>query len=218
MSRPIDAVHVLNDINWHHRPTPVSEFESGFNQGLNQAMWIITHAPTLTPQNEWVSVDDALPKSIINKVLVYCENGYIGYGHYEEYQGEKTWFNLEAQEPFETWDIHGCGPYKVTHWMPLPAPPGEDNNVPANESLTLKQLLEMDGQPVYIISKAHTISEWNIPKGVGEIVIAYDVPCAGMKSVIPSVEFIDGKNLSVERYGSDWVAYRRPPEGEEDTK
>ena len=47
--RPIDAVHVLNDINWHHKPTPVSEFESGFNQGINQAMWIITHAPTLTP-------------------------------------------------------------------------------------------------------------------------------------------------------------------------
>lgn len=55
--RPIDAVHVLNDINWHHKPTPVSEFESGFNQGLNQAMWIITHAPTLTPPNEWVSVE-----------------------------------------------------------------------------------------------------------------------------------------------------------------
>lgn len=50
--RPIDAVQALKDINWHHKPTPVSEFESGFNQGLNQAMWIITHAPTLTPPNE----------------------------------------------------------------------------------------------------------------------------------------------------------------------
>ena len=50
--RPIDAVQVLHDINLHHRPTPVSEFESGFNDGLNQAMWEITHAPTLTPPNE----------------------------------------------------------------------------------------------------------------------------------------------------------------------
>ena len=49
---PIDAVQVLKDINWHHKPTPVSEFESGFNQGLNQAMWIITQALTLTPPNE----------------------------------------------------------------------------------------------------------------------------------------------------------------------
>ena len=46
--RPIDAVQVLHNINLHHRPTPVSEFESGFNYGLNQAMWEITHAPTLT--------------------------------------------------------------------------------------------------------------------------------------------------------------------------
>ena len=50
--RPIDAVQVLNNINLHHRPTPVSEFESGFNNGLNQAMWEITHAPTLTQPNE----------------------------------------------------------------------------------------------------------------------------------------------------------------------
>ena len=50
--RPIDAVQVLHNINLRHRPTPVSEFESGFNNGLNQAMWEITHAPTLTPPNE----------------------------------------------------------------------------------------------------------------------------------------------------------------------
>ena len=50
--RAIDAVQVLHDINLCRRPTPVSEFESGFNDGLNQAMWEITHAPTLTPPNE----------------------------------------------------------------------------------------------------------------------------------------------------------------------
>ena len=55
--RPIDAVQVLKDINWHHKPTPVSEFESGVNQGLNQAMWIITHAPTLTPPNEPLTIE-----------------------------------------------------------------------------------------------------------------------------------------------------------------
>lgn len=88
---------------------------------------------------------------------------------------------------------------------------------PQNDPLTIEELREMDGEPVYIISEFYHISEWNIPKGVGEIVIACDVPCAGMKSIIPSVEFIDGKNLSVEKYGSDWVAYRRPPEGEKDT-
>lgn len=88
---------------------------------------------------------------------------------------------------------------------------------PQNDPLTIEELREMDGEPVYIISEFYHISEWNLPKGVGEIVIAYDVPCAGMKAVIPSIKFIDGKELEVEKYGSSWVAYRRPPEGEEDT-
>ena len=126
--RPIDAVQVLHNINLHHIPTPVSEFESGFNNGLNKAMWEIAHAPTLTTPNE---------------------------------------------------------------------------------QLTLEQLREMDGEPVYIISEFYHMSEWNIPNGIGEIVIAYDVPCAGMKEVIPSIKFIDGKELAVEKYGSSWVAYRR---------
>ena len=39
--RPIDAVQVLHNINLHHRPTPVSEFESGFNDGLNQAVEMV---------------------------------------------------------------------------------------------------------------------------------------------------------------------------------
>lgn len=85
---------------------------------------------------------------------------------------------------------------------------------PPNDPLTIEELREMDGEPVYIISEFYHISEWNIPNGIGEIVIAYDVPCAGMKEVIPSIKFIDGKELAVEKYGSSWVAYCRPPEGE----
>ena len=87
---------------------------------------------------------------------------------------------------------------------------------PQNDLLTIEELREMDGEPVYIISEFYHISEWNIPNGIGEIVIAYDVPCAGMKEVIPSIKFIDGKELAVEKYGSSWVAYRRPPEVDED--
>ena len=56
--RPIDAVQVLHNINLHRRSTPVSEFESGFNDGLNQAMWEITHAPTLTQPNEPLTLDE----------------------------------------------------------------------------------------------------------------------------------------------------------------
>ena len=104
--RPIDAVQVLNNINWHHKPTPVSEFESGFNGGLNQAMWIITHAPTLTPPNEWVSVEERLPEHLKDVIALYG-NGRI----------DIDW--VDSSGDFKFGSIFDG----VTHWMPLPAPP-----------------------------------------------------------------------------------------------
>ena len=123
--RPIDAVQVLNDINLHHKPTPVSEFESGFNDGLNQAMWEITHAPTLTPPNE---------------------------------------------------------------------------------PLTLEELREMDGDPVWGKSLiTEKPGEWFILRVV-EMSKTWFIACAG------AAQGFGDKDT----YGKTWIAYRRPPEGEEE--
>ena len=70
--RPIDAVQVLNNINLHHRPTPVSEFESGFNRGLNQAMWEITHAPTLTQPNKPLTCEGCVYLEELTAPCVFC--------------------------------------------------------------------------------------------------------------------------------------------------
>lgn len=121
--RPIDAVHVLNDINWHHKPTPVSEFESGFNQGLNQAMWIITHAPTLTPPNEWVSVYDRLPEPGERVLATDC--GFVG-EFYINKRGKWQRYNVNCSELLMALDI--------LYWMPLPAPP--DRRPPEGEENT----------------------------------------------------------------------------------
>lgn len=86
-------------------------------------LWEIELAPTACG---WISVKDRLPKSMINKVLVWLEhedlNGYIGYGHYEKFHSEEMWYDLEHNERF---DKRG---YIVTHWMPLPEPPKEVSN------------------------------------------------------------------------------------------
>ena len=119
--RPIDAAHVLNDINWHHKPTPVSEFESGFNQGLNQAMWIITHAPTLTPPNEWVSVYDRLPEPGERVLATDC--GFVG-EFYINKRGKWQRYNVNCSELLMALDI--------LYWMPLPAPP--DRRPPEGET------------------------------------------------------------------------------------
>lgn len=72
----------------------------------------------------WISVKDRLPESMVNKVLVWLEHedlvGYIGFGHFEKYQGLEMWYDLEHQEQFAK---RG---YTVTHWMPLPEPPKEE--------------------------------------------------------------------------------------------
>ena len=126
--RPIDAVQVLHDINLCRRPTPVSEFESGFNNGLNQAMWEITQAPTLTQPNE---------------------------------------------------------------------------------PLTLEELREMDEEPVYVVPKdkpAHCggwcgVTVWKCDR----------------YSYVSLLRDADS-GWGFEKYGKTWIAYRRPPEGEEDTQ
>lgn len=121
--RMIDSDKLLDDIT-------AIENSSGMGYIIASAFKMyVNQQPTLTPQNEWVSVEERLPESIVNKVLVYCENGYIGYGHFEKYQGEETWYNLESGEPFASWNLENCSSYKVTHWMSLPEPPeGEDGD------------------------------------------------------------------------------------------
>ena len=119
--RPIDAVQVLHNINLHRRPTPVSEFESGFNNGLNQAMWEITHAPTLTQPNEWVSVYDRLPEPGERVLATDC--GFVG-EFYINKRGKWQRYNVNCHELLMALDI--------LYWMPLPAPP--DRRPPEGEA------------------------------------------------------------------------------------
>lgn len=71
---------------------------------------------------EWIPASEP-PKKITNKVIVLCKNGYRGFGHYEDYKGKQTWYNLESGKPFTDWDLEDCESYEVTHWQPMPHPP-----------------------------------------------------------------------------------------------
>ena len=71
---------------------------------------------------EWIPASEP-PKKITNKVIVLCKNGYRGFGHYEDYKGKQTWYNLESGKHFTDWDLEDCESYEVTHWQPLPQPP-----------------------------------------------------------------------------------------------
>ena len=91
---------------------------------LEQVLYDIQHVPTLTPPNEWVSVEERLPndKQI---VLFRQKNGFIYCAEY--FAGNSlcspSWF-IDC----DCWEAK-----EVTHWMPLPTPPdrrppeGEEN-------------------------------------------------------------------------------------------
>ena len=87
-----------------------------WNSGTAPVSWAAAYAdfkddidsiPTLTPPNEWVSVEERLPEEK-QRVIVRCERVGTSVGWI-------LWSNWMT-------DI-GPGAGKVTHWMPLPAPP-----------------------------------------------------------------------------------------------
>lgn len=77
-----------------------------------------------------------------------------------------------------------------------------------NEPLTLEELREMDGDPVWgkslITGKP---GEWFILRVV-EMSKTWFIACAGAEQGFGDKD----------TYGETWVAYRRPPEGEEEGK
>ena len=117
---------------------------------LEQVLYDIQHVPTLTPPNEWVSVEERLPKYniredgelISSKILCYCETDKTVHLVVSQkfYTGRKG----EIVHPvFRYYDEWGDEIENVSHWMPLPASPDKDNHVPAkapNEPMTLEQL------------------------------------------------------------------------------
>lgn len=79
--------------------------------------------PTLTPPNEWVSVEESLPEKRGEYIVCACDEGepideriwgdtVVICADY--YDGTFTWY--EGDTEYDISDI-------VTHWMPLPAPP-----------------------------------------------------------------------------------------------
>ena len=83
----------------------------------------VPYKPTLTPPNEWVSVDERLPE-VGQEVLVYWRNTSQKAEHFEltHYDGDH-WFLLDNTE--RPWIV-------VVAWMPLPAPP--DRRPPEGEN------------------------------------------------------------------------------------
>ena len=109
-------------------------FSKGVNKGLNIARSAMRNPdaiPTLTPPNEWVSVDERLPEynpgtgaksywvakkdgagNWQMKIAQYCDYGYA------------MTVDAETEVTWRDWDFTKIA--NVTHWMLLPAPPAKE--------------------------------------------------------------------------------------------
>ena len=75
---------------------------------------------------------------------------------------------------------------------------------PPNDPLTLEQLREMDGEPVWVKS---------LDKDYGEWVIARTIELEGIcLFTVVGATHQYGENGTMDGYGKTWLAYRRRPE------
>ena len=97
MSRPIDADRLLDDIT-------AAEEHGGMGAVVAGTLRrYVMRQPTLTPPNEWVSVEDAVPDP---GVRVLAANGsFVG----EAYMASNG-----------AWMRHDGFPWNVDCWMPMP--------------------------------------------------------------------------------------------------
>ena len=129
MARMIDGDKLVENLRliatcWSISPFVSKEKHNGAVDMLREVEREVKEAPTLTPPNEWVSVEERLPGVSGNYICaVKDKNGSV--------------WTIPAEWSLEMkmW-IGAFGEIKniVTHWMPLPAPP--DRRPPEGEEDT----------------------------------------------------------------------------------
>ena len=84
------------------------------------AEYLVDHLPTLTPPNEWVSVEERLPTDE-HPVLVF-----VGYADtMTGFITTSSYFCFD-ENPHWQWDGLVRDEQRTLFWMPLPAPPKKE--------------------------------------------------------------------------------------------
>lgn len=96
------------------------------------------------------------------------------------------------------WEIqNGIGDAECVYYRPTLTPP--------NEALTLEQLRQMDGRPVWIVEHPDW-GHWELSADAEDYIADRDQDLYGLKHDDPAGQ------CGLHVLG--WLAYRRPPEGE----
>lgn len=111
MARPIDAYQAIDIIDeWLDSVGTVMVGKGLSSYG--ELIGCIEDAPTLTQPNEWISVEDRLPEGHMQVLMWSAKWGIAEAG---SYYNSRFWVYNELGD--------GYVGDRITHWMPLPAPP-----------------------------------------------------------------------------------------------
>ena len=118
MARPIDLDQLMKyPLRRGSEHCDEKNADPRFLNGVESILEWAQTLPTLTPPNEWVSVEDSIPCS--GKRVLATDGSFVGEAWYASFS--KSWYRNNGFE----WD-RICG--QVTHWMPLPAPPKKEHD------------------------------------------------------------------------------------------
>ena len=117
MSRAIDAEALKADFR--------ANFGSVHDAVI--ACQIVDRQPALTPQNEWISVEDEIPSDDDDGLEFFCMTNATGKG------GGVLPLEWEVAtirgKTVRRWRwLNRISPWTVTHWMKRPAPPEKENS------------------------------------------------------------------------------------------
>lgn len=126
--RPIDANALQELCN--------RGIQNMWNTGVAPVSWAAAYAdfkndidsiPTLTPQNEWISVEDEIPSDDDDGLEFFCMTNATGKG------GGVLPLEWEVAtirgKTVRRWRwLNRISPWTVTHWMKRPAPPKKERD------------------------------------------------------------------------------------------
>lgn len=124
--------------------------------------------------------------------------------------GEAAIVNFKPHQPEGYWQVmcRKCGIKTRYHQGKYDAVKAWNTRAgDENPPLTLEELRQMEGEPVYIIYNADGDGMWRIFHQIDDNFGADSGPGEYAK-------FEDGSSLEAWKYGKTWLAYRRKPEGE----
>lgn len=98
-----------------------------FLNGVESILEWAQTLPTLTPPNEWISVEDEIPSDDDDGLEFFCMTNATGKG------GGVLPLEWEVAtirgKTVRRWRwLNRISPWKVTHWMKRPAPPEKENS------------------------------------------------------------------------------------------